>query len=75
MLVKVEDTNFVRDTESMVLNNTNDNEREEYFNKVRILQNQKEEINKVKSEMQSIRNDISEIKKLLVDILNKESNG
>lgn len=59
----------------MVLNNTNDSERQEYYNKVRILQNQKEEINKVKSEIQSIKNDVSEIKQLLVNLLGKESNG
>jgi hypothetical protein len=74
-LVKVENSNFIRDTKSMVLNNTNDYERQEYHNKVRILQSQKEEINKVKSEMQTIKNDMSEIKQMLVTLLGKESNG
>jgi len=74
-LVKVENSTFVRDTASMVLNNINDSERQEYYNKVRILQNQKEEINKVKSEVKSIKEDISEIKQLLVTLLGKESNG
>jgi len=74
-LVKVENSNFIRDTRSMVLNNTSENERQEYYNKVRFLQNQKEEINKVKSELQSIKSDMSEIKQLLFTLLGKESNG
>lgn len=59
----------------MALINTNNSEREEYYNKVRILQNQKEEINKVKSEIQEIKNDIGEIKSLMKLLLDKGSNG
>jgi hypothetical protein len=74
-LVKVNDSTFIRDTRSMALINTNNSEREEYYNKVRILQNQKEEINKVKSEIQEIKNDIGEIKSLMKLLLDKGSNG
>jgi hypothetical protein len=74
-LVKTENSNFIRDTESMILINTNESERLEYQNKVRILQNQKDEINKVKSEIASIKNDVSEIKQLIINLLGKENNG
>lgn len=59
----------------MALINNNDSEREEYYNKVRILQNQKEEINKVKSEIRSIKDDIGEIKMLMKSLLDKGSHG
>jgi len=74
-LVKVNGTNFVRDTKSMGLSNTNYSEREEYYAKSKILNNQKTEINKVKSEIDILRNDIGDIKSLLQQLLEKGSNG
>lgn len=73
--VKVNDTSYIRDISNMALNNTNENERQEYYNKARILQGQKQEINKVKSEIQSIKNDMLEIKQMLGIILGKQNNG
>lgn len=74
-LVKVEGTNFVRDTETMVLMNTDEGAKNEYLSKVRMLKNQKEEINTVKSEIASIRQDMDEIKQLMLKLLDKGSNG
>mgnify|MGYP003343384015 CR=1 FL=1 len=75
MLVKVTGTNFVRDTGSMGLINNDDSARNEYYSKVRMLKTQKDEINKVKSEMESIKSDVLEIKEMMRQLLNKGTNG
>jgi hypothetical protein len=72
-LVKVNDSNFIRDTESMALINTNQSEKDEYYNKVRALKRQKEELNEVKSEVIQIKEEITEIKSLLLKLIEKES--
>ena len=69
MLVKVNGANLVRDTQSMALINTDNNEKNEYYSKVRLLQNQKNEINNVKAEMANIKDDVTEIKQLLMKLL------
>ena len=69
MLVKVNGTNMVRDTQSMALINTDNTEKNEYYSKVRLLQNQKSEINNVKAEIANIKEDVSEIKQLLMKLL------
>ena len=70
-LVKVNGTNFVRDTQSMAIMNTDTAARDEYYAKVRLLTNQKTEINKVNKEIDSIKNEMSEIKDLLKQLLTK----
>ena len=72
-LVKVNDSSFIRDTESMALINTNQAEKEEYYNKVRAMKRQKEELNQVKSEVIQLKEEISEIKSLLLKLIEKES--
>lgn len=74
-LVKVENSTYVRDTETMALINTDQSAKNEYLAKVRMLKNQKEEINTVKSEIASIRQDMDEIKQLMLKLLDKGSNG
>jgi hypothetical protein len=74
-LVKVTGTNYIRDTKSMALINTDDTSRNEYYTKVKLLKTQKDEINKVKSEIDIIRGDMLEIKSLLYKLLEKGSNG
>ena len=69
MLVKVNGTNMVRDTRSMALINTDNTEKNEYYSKIRLLQNQKSEINNVKEEITNIKSDIADIKNLLVKLL------
>ena len=55
MLVKVNGTNLIRDTNSMALINTDNNEKNEYYAKRKLLQNQKTEINNVKEEIQELK--------------------
>jgi hypothetical protein len=74
-LVKIPDTNLVRDTQSMALINTNEAERNDYLSKVQMMRVQKHEINTVKSEINSLKDDVSEIKKLLLQLMDKGSNG
>jgi len=71
-LVKVTGTSFVRDTNSMALMNTDSKEKNEYLEKIRMINGQKEEINKVKAEIDSMREDMSEIKNLLLKLMDKE---
>ena len=74
-MVKVTGTQFVRDTNSMALINTDDLAKNEYYMKARMLKTQKEEINIVKSEIASIKEDMNEIKSLVMQLLEKGSNG
>ena len=69
--VRVNGSEFVRDTKSMGLSNTNTTERNEYYAKLRLIQNQKEGINKVNEEINALKNDVLEIKTLLSQLLNK----
>ena len=64
MLVKVTGTNYVRDTNSMALMNTDSSEKNEYYNRLRLVKKQKEEINTIKS-------DVSDIKDLLMQLIQK----
>ena len=70
--VKVTGTNYVRDIESMALINIDDNSKNEYYTKSKLLQTQKEELNNVKSEINELKNDITEIKSLMIKLLQKE---
>jgi hypothetical protein len=71
-LVKVTGTSFIRDTESMALMNTDENAKNDYYNKARLAQAQKREINNVKSEIDELKNDVSEIKQLLLQLISKD---
>jgi len=75
MLVKVNDSTFVRDIQSGALINQDYSSRDEYYAKVKMITNQKQELNTVRSEIDIIKNDISEIKQLMFALLNKGSNG
>jgi hypothetical protein len=70
-VVRVTGTNFVRDINSRALLPTDNAEKNEYYAKLRMVKNQKEEINKVKSEIDCIKTDMSEIKSLLQQLLKK----
>lgn len=74
-IVKVKDSPFVRDINSRALLNTDENAKNEYLTKVRLLKTQKEEINTVKSEISAVKQDMQEIKLLLAKLLEKGSNG
>ena len=70
--VKVTDSSFIRDTRSMALINTNSSEKEEYYNRARVLKNQKEQINTMSEEIQSVKSEMGEIKHLLQQLLSKQ---
>lgn len=75
MFVKVTGTNFIRDTESMALMNTDEVAKNEYLSKVKLLKTQKDEINTVKAEIANIKEDMGEIKQLMLQLLDKNKNG
>lgn len=62
---------MMRDTASMALINTDQTSKNEYYNKVRMIQNQKEEINKVKTEIESLKIDLGDIKEMMKQLLAK----
>ena len=70
-LVKVNDSTYVRDTESRALINQDFTGRDEYYAKVKMLNTQKTEINKVNAEINQIKSEMSEIKDLLQQLLLK----
>jgi hypothetical protein len=72
MLVKVTGTSFVRDTSSMVLNNTDMAAKEEYYNKVRMIARQKEELNMMKADISDVRSELGDIKLMLQQLLSKQ---
>lgn len=71
MLVKVTGTNLVRDTTSMALINTDSESKNEYYNKLRMMKIQKEEINSVKTEIETMKQDMADIKSMMVKLLEK----
>jgi len=68
MFVSVTGTNFVRDTGSMGLSNVDQAAKDEYYNKVRMLKTQKEQINMMNEEISGLKNDIKEIKQLILQL-------
>jgi hypothetical protein len=71
MLVKVTGTNFVRDTDSMALINTDIKEKNDYLSKVKMINTQKEELSRVKTEINSIKDDMNDIKQMMKQLLEK----
>lgn len=69
--VKVEDSDFIRDTHSRAIINTNYSARDEYFAKVKMLTANKSEINKLNNEINEIKSELSGIKELLEQLLLK----
>jgi uncharacterized protein YlxW (UPF0749 family) len=75
MLLPVNDTNYLRDTDSMALINNDRSAKEEYLNKAKMIKLQKEEINSIRAEVSAVKNDIKEIKELLSQLIGKGENG
>jgi hypothetical protein len=74
-LVQIPGTSLVRDTNSMALINKDMNGLNDYLKKRQMAAAQKEEINTVKAQVAEIRNDMSEIKQLLLQLMDKNLNG
>jgi hypothetical protein len=75
MYVKVSGTNFIRDINSMAIINVDNTQRDEYYAKQKILQNQKVELNTIRSEIDDIKCDVSDIKQLLLQLIEKGTHG
>jgi archaellum component FlaC len=73
--VKVEGTNFVRELKSMGLSNLDTFSKNDYYSKVRMMKSQKDEINNIRKDVNSLRTDMQDIKSLLEQLLNKGTNG
>lgn len=73
-LVQIPGTNMVRDIESRALINRDITGLQDYQVKRNLMATQKQEINSVKNEIQDIRDEMGEIKSLLLQLLGK-SNG
>jgi septal ring factor EnvC (AmiA/AmiB activator) len=71
-LVKVTNTPFVRDTQSMAIMNVDNQAKQEYYEKVRLAAKQKEQINKMNEEIKSLKDDVGEIKHLLKQLVCKQ---
>jgi hypothetical protein len=70
-LLPINGTNLYRDTESMALINKDVSGAEDYKVKRKFAETQAQQINNVRAEMNNIKNDISDIKKLIVKLLEK----
>ena len=71
MFAKVTGTSYVRDMSTGVLINKDSTGLQEYKEKRRLAESQKEEINKIKADMLGIKSDVSDIKLLLKQLLEK----
>lgn len=71
MQVKIPGTTFYRDTNSMALVNKDSAGLEEYKSKRKFAESQRQEINNLKKEMECIKDDVLEIKKMMLQLLNK----
>lgn len=69
MIVKTDNNDFNRDTNSMALLNSNRSAKEEYFAKAKMMQIQKTEIARINTEIDSLKTDISDIKSMLIQLL------
>lgn len=70
-LLKVQGTKLVRDTRSGAIINQDKTGLDEYLARRRGMESQKEEINKVKSDITEMKKDMADIKGLLLKLLEK----
>lgn len=66
---------MVRDTETGALINRDISALEDYMAKRKLFENQRFELNKVKTEIDDLKNDLVEIKELMYKLLDKNSHG
>jgi hypothetical protein len=70
-LLKVQGTKLVRDPRSGAIINQDKTGLDEYLARRRGMESQKEEINKVKSDITELKQDMADIKGLLLKLLEK----
>ena len=71
MQVKITGTNYYRDIQTNALVNKDTSGLEEYKAKRKFAEVQRQEINNVKQQMESIKGDVQEIKALMQQLLKK----
>jgi len=71
-IVKINNTSFVRDTQSMAIMNVDTTAKNEYYEKVRTLAKQKEQINRMNGDISELRGELGEIKQLLQQLVGKQ---
>lgn len=73
-IVKIKDSDsLVRDMSSGVIINTNKVEYQNYLNKKNLSKQMREQIQQNSNEIKEIKSEITEIKQLLISLINKES--
>ena len=70
-LLRVQGTKLVRDTSSGAIINQDKSGLDDYLARRRGMQSQRDEINKVKSEMDNMKQDLTDIKRLLIKLIEK----
>jgi hypothetical protein len=70
-LIPIPGTTMVRDTNSMALINRDLNGLQEYQNKRNFLASQRQEINRMKTDIADVKEDIKEIKLLMLQLIGK----
>lgn len=71
MQVKVTGTTYYRDTKSTALINSDTSGLQNYLDKRKLAESQRQEINNVRKEMENIKSDVQEIKILMQQLLKK----
>jgi hypothetical protein len=74
-MIKITGTNFYRDPESMALVNKDAAGLEDYKMKRNMMATQRDEINKVKTELAGIKGDMSDIRQMILQLMDKHKNG
>jgi hypothetical protein len=70
-LIPIPGTTMVRDTNSMALINRDLSGLQEYQNKRNFLASQRQEINRMKTDIADVKDDIKEIKLLMLQLIGK----
>jgi len=70
-LIPIPGTTMVRDTNSMALINRDLSGLQEYQNKRNFLASQRQEINRMKTDIADVKDDIKEIKLLILQLIGK----
>ena len=69
--IKVKDNeNLVRDSKSNCIINTNKSEYDEYLARRKLKQSEKNKVENLEKDMDTLKNELGEIKSLLKEILN-----
>lgn len=71
--LKVKDSELVREVNSNAIINRDKEEFNSYLTKRKFLAQQKNDVEKLKSEMVDIKTDINEIKNLLIQVLQRNN--